>query len=283
MQLERSIKLEVSSGVAGITVNGSCRIGHKRRCPKVYVEPAVCLGEESETEAVQIGMGTFIGRGTRIRRLQSIGRFTTIGEDCRIGVSAAQKHQAYRRRTEEGLVQDIRLISNSWTVRDNNLGWQKNIMRIDHPYPNRRLPPSDIGNDVWIGDGVLIEEGVKIGNGAVIAPGTVVVSDVPAFAVVSGNPGVVSKYRFPAAEISALAKLEWWDYGVQLIRDEKLPVMPSKTLIAQMLRKAEQLEKIPFCQTGFLFQSHAGKNSVYTVQTTGEKEACTLLYCLPDM
>lgn len=48
--------------------------------------------------------------------------------------------------------------------------------------------PVTIGNSVWIGGGATILPGVCVGDGAVIAAGAVVTRDVPAGALVGGNP-----------------------------------------------------------------------------------------------
>ncbi|SNY62027.1 maltose O-acetyltransferase [Enterobacter sp. CC120223-11] len=53
--------------------------------------------------------------------------------------------------------------------------------------------PVTIGNSVWIGGRAIINPGVTIGDNAVIASGAVVVKDVPANAVVGGNPAKVIK------------------------------------------------------------------------------------------
>ncbi|MEV4564473.1 acyltransferase [Nonomuraea sp. NPDC049419] len=45
-----------------------------------------------------------------------------------------------------------------------------------------------IGDDVWIGSNVVILDGVTIGDHAVIGAGSVVTKDVPAWAMVAGNP-----------------------------------------------------------------------------------------------
>lgn len=50
-----------------------------------------------------------------------------------------------------------------------------------------------IGNNVWIGDRATILGGVTIGDGAIIAAGAVVTKDVPAGAIVAGNPGKIIK------------------------------------------------------------------------------------------
>lgn len=45
-----------------------------------------------------------------------------------------------------------------------------------------------IGDDVWIGSNVVVLDGVTIGDHAVIGAGSVVTKDVPAWAMVAGNP-----------------------------------------------------------------------------------------------
>jgi phosphonate metabolism protein (transferase hexapeptide repeat family) len=54
-----------------------------------------------------------------------------------------------------------------------------------------------LGNDVWIGHGAIILPGRRIGDGAVVAAGAIVTKDVPAYAIVGGNPARVIKARFP--------------------------------------------------------------------------------------
>lgn len=69
-----------------------------------------------------------------------------------------------------------------------------------------------IGNDVWIGSDVLILPKCKnIGNGAVIGAGSIVTKDVPAYAIVAGNPARIIRYRFKCNEIEALEQSQWWN------------------------------------------------------------------------
>ena len=51
--------------------------------------------------------------------------------------------------------------------------------------------PITVGDNVWIGGGAIILGGVSIGENAVIGAGSVVTKDVPANAVVVGNPARV--------------------------------------------------------------------------------------------
>ncbi len=69
-----------------------------------------------------------------------------------------------------------------------------------------------IGHDVWIGYGALILPGAQIGHGAIIGAGSVLRGHVPPYAIVTGNPAEVVKYRFAADEIETLLDLAWWDW-----------------------------------------------------------------------
>nr|WP_231747734.1 acyltransferase [Auraticoccus cholistanensis] len=56
-----------------------------------------------------------------------------------------------------------------------------------------------IGDDVWIGSHVVVVDGVTVGDKAMLAAGAVVTKDVPAGAVVGGNPARVLRWRVPPA------------------------------------------------------------------------------------
>ncbi|MEE8599870.1 acyltransferase [Euzebya tangerina] len=51
-----------------------------------------------------------------------------------------------------------------------------------------RTAPTIVGDDVFIGMGSIVLKGVTIGVGAVVGAGSVVAGDVPAGAIVAGNP-----------------------------------------------------------------------------------------------
>ncbi|MGI0488194.1 CatB-related O-acetyltransferase [Pantanalinema rosaneae CENA516] len=74
-----------------------------------------------------------------------------------------------------------------------------------------------IGNDVWLGYDAMILPGVQVGDGAVIAARSVVTKDVPAYAIVAGNPARVVKQRFSQAEVAQLLALRWWDWEIDKI------------------------------------------------------------------
>lgn len=55
--------------------------------------------------------------------------------------------------------------------------------------------PVIICDDVWVGANSVILPGITIGKGAVVGAGSVVTKDVPAYAIVMGNPAKIKKYR----------------------------------------------------------------------------------------
>jgi len=83
-----------------------------------------------------------------------------------------------------------------------------------HP---RSQGPVIIENDVWIGQGARILSGVRIGNGAVVGAYSVVTKEVPAYAIVAGNPAKLVRWRFEPEVIQALQEIAWWDWPLDKI------------------------------------------------------------------
>lgn len=74
-----------------------------------------------------------------------------------------------------------------------------------------------IGNDVWIGYRATILPGVTIGDGAIIGSLAVVSRDVPAYAIVGGNPAQLIRKRFDDITIARLLEISWWDWPQEKI------------------------------------------------------------------
>jgi acetyltransferase-like isoleucine patch superfamily enzyme len=75
-----------------------------------------------------------------------------------------------------------------------------------------------IGNDVWIGANAVVMKGISVGDGAIIGASAVVTKDVPAYAIVVGNPARIIKYRYKETDIKWLLELEWWNFSREKIK-----------------------------------------------------------------
>lgn len=87
----------------------------------------------------------------------------------------------------------------------------KDVGVNDMPVARSKRPSGvQLGHDVWVGSDVWIRQGIKIGTGAVVAANAVVTKDVPAYAIVGGNPARILRPRFPAELADRLLASEWW-------------------------------------------------------------------------
>lgn len=150
-----------------------------------------------------LGRGSYIGSRSWIERA-SIGRYCSIANNVMLAVG---------RHPTEMVSQHPMFYS---TAKQNGYSY----VRTD-VYEERLYADEDnrydviIGNDVWIGTGAIILGNVKVGTGAVIGAGTVVTKDVPEYAIVTGVPAKVVRYRFSDTEINKLLSDKWWE------KDEK--------------------------------------------------------------
>ena len=130
-----------------------------------------------------------------------VGNFTSIAPDC-VCIGGGE---------------------HSWQI-DNNVvsnfpfkefGWGDYVENTD-------TGKIDIGNDVWLGERVTLIGNIKIGDGAIIGYGSVISKDIPAYAVVVGNPPKIKKYRYSQYIIDRLLKIKWWYWEDDVIK-QRLP------------------------------------------------------------
>jgi virginiamycin A acetyltransferase len=93
-------------------------------------------------------------------------------------------------------------------------GWEKVMPQLGElPYKGDTV----IGNDVWMGYEATIMPGVQVGDGAIIAAKSVVVSRVPPYTVVGGNPARHIRQRFDDEVVQSLLAIVWWDWSIEKI------------------------------------------------------------------
>jgi virginiamycin A acetyltransferase len=95
-----------------------------------------------------------------------------------------------------------------------------------------------VGDDVWIGMEATVMPGVTIGPGAIVAAKSVVTRDVPAYAVVAGNPARVVRRRFPDDVVDALVEIAWWNWPVERVTRHLKAIMGAD--LSALRRAAEE-------------------------------------------
>lgn len=136
-----------------------------------------------------------------------IGRYCSFGEEVQIG---RQNHPTTWVSTSPAFYLGDRLFDLG-TGFEGAEGYHSYKFSFQGPPTKARV--TTIGNDVWIGHGAYIGAGVTIGDGAIVAAHAVVTKDVPAYAVVAGNPAQIRKWRVPPQFVTPLLRLKWWRYA----------------------------------------------------------------------
>jgi virginiamycin A acetyltransferase len=74
-----------------------------------------------------------------------------------------------------------------------------------------KIQPPVVEDDVWLGHNCIITPSCqRIGRGAVVGAGAVVMSNVPPYAIMTGAPAKLVRYRFAPEVIVAIEATEWW-------------------------------------------------------------------------
>lgn len=148
---------------------------------------------------VVLGDLSYVSRGARISNA-TVGRFSCIGPETLIGLG--------RHPTRQFVSSHPAFYSTRAQAQLTFVAGQK----------FEEFRPVTIGNDVWIGARAIVLDGASIGDGAIVAAGAVVAGEVPPYAVVSGVPAEVVRYRFDEATIEAVRRSCWWNLDLDILR-----------------------------------------------------------------
>lgn len=140
-----------------------------------------------------------------------LGKYSSIGRDCTFFLHA-------NHRTDW-----ITTSSQLWGPVTTDVA--RMHMKMGHPSCKGDI---FVGNDVWIGAHSTIMSGVRIGDGAIIGATATVTKDVPPYAIVVGNPSRIIRYRFTEEQISALLKIQWWEWPEEKIKAEAMNMWSDK-------------------------------------------------------
>ncbi|RAU45162.1 antibiotic acetyltransferase [Pseudomonas sp. RIT412] len=183
-QLKRALarnKCRLDSGIRGL-----------RNDLQLTLEYGVKLHQvKINARTLRIGAYTDIVSGTELQDVSHIGRYCSIARNVTLG----------QNRKSHPL---------NWLSTHSALAAQRHG-HCGAPLTTEPTRQTVIGHDVWIGMDALILEGVTIGTGAVIGARSLVTRDVPPYAVVTGSPARVQRYRFEPAVIEGLLASQWWN------------------------------------------------------------------------
>ncbi|MDX2252313.1 MAG: acyltransferase [Nitrospira sp.] len=171
------------------TARRSCRIGVEAK-----VLPGGMIANLQKVQAA-ITIGNYTWIAGQLLVFAHAGRIT-VGEYCYIGESSRVWSAA------EVMIGNRVFLAHGVNIHDNDAHSVSAMQRHKHfrELVTTGVPsfaeemsasPVHVEDDVWIGFNSSILKGTRIGKGAIIGACTVVTRDVPAYAIVAGNPAVV--------------------------------------------------------------------------------------------
>ena len=161
----------------------------------VAAHPGWILGEECfvselasvDNDALRLGDRSYVAAGAYLTGSLTVGRdcsvnpYTVIRGEVRIGDA-------------------VRIGAHTSILGFNHTMTDTTVEFFRQPLTSRGIR---IGNDVWVGSHVVVLDGVTVGDQSVLAAGAVVTKDVPAGAIVGGNPARFLRWRVPPVAVAA--------------------------------------------------------------------------------
>ncbi len=217
-----NVRIYKSAEIKGSHLGPYTSIGDQSIVLESRFESNIAINRRNFIQQSNLGCFTYTGPNTMIRAVE-VGKFCSISWN----VSLGGKNHHYDRVTN----------STEWAF--HNLCGSKPEGRFEYGAGHQ---PCVIGNDVWIAANVVVLRGVKIGNGAVIGAGAIVTKDVEPYSIVAGVPAKKLKKRFDEDTIVVLQEVAWWDWPVEVIR-ENLGLIYSEKVTGRVLDELLMISK----------------------------------------
>ena len=166
---------------------------------------------------LRIGNHTFIGHGCSLYAADSI----LIGEHCLIaGGTRVQDFDGHPMDAE--------------------------LRRAGKPTPPEGIKPIRIGDLTWIGNNALILKGVTIGERAVVSAMSVVANDVPADALVAGNPARLVKFLNGRARAQFIGSVSSSDLESGVRQESESSHIADNAIEIRIKKVLAELARVPF-------------------------------------
>lgn len=188
---------------------------------------------DPDTQTKALGETPAIHRTASVRDT-TFGRFCEVGARSRVAESTFGDY-AYASNDTEIIYTDVgpfcsiaaharinpgnhpveRVAMNHFTYRSSAYGLGPDEASF---FDWRRGARCALGADVWVGHGAIVLPGRQVGHGAIVGAGAVVTHDVPAWAIVAGNPARLVRMRFEPDITAALERIAWWTWPQERLR-----------------------------------------------------------------
>lgn len=223
-EIKDDVIVEEDVEVSGCQISGKVQLKKKVRISATTIVGEGSIGEGSNLSSVKIHGNFTFGQNCKMDSCDldgniEVGRFTTLwGPNLDI-ISGKNKVKIGSFCSIARNVSMQTFNHNTKKLTSYFIG--KNLFKEN--WENEAVSKGDIliENDVWIGAHCVVLGGVSIHNGAVIAANSVVTKDVPPYAIVAGTPAKVIGYRFEQGLIEKLQKVQWWDWPLEKIEENK--------------------------------------------------------------
>ncbi len=216
---DSGVKIYRNAELRDSAIGNDVQIGDDSILLKSKLESNIAINRRNFIQETNIGRFTYTGFNTIIRGVE-IGRFCSISWNVSIG----------------GKNHDVENVTTSAIWGFYNMLGEK---LKDFKY-GKDKGQCIVGNDVLISSGAIILRDVTIGNGAIIGAGAVVTKDVEPYSIVAGVPAKKIKMRFDDNIIEALEEIQWWNWPIEVIR-QNLDLIYSTKVNYQTIEKLREI------------------------------------------